>query len=197
MKIATSPITAHDIERAKKIMPKKRGALNKKTIRSGKDESPLLLAAIAEIKYVDLVRVIWASLEVDHSSTYDYDVLIDGKKIDVKTKQRKDVPIRADWEASIVGYSKDTQKCQMYAFTQITYSGIDKNAYKDFTFFGHMLKEDYFSEGVQKLTKGQDYGDNGFTALADCYNRFYNELVELTDAQLARLKNTGWKIQEI
>lgn len=105
-------------------------------------------------------------------NTYDYDLIKDGVKIDVKTKRCTSIP-REDYECSIAAYNTK-QKCDYYIFVRIL---------EDHTrgwILGGIKKENYFKKS-RFCKKGQiDKKSNlGWTFKADCYNLEIKELEEI------------------
>lgn len=120
--------------------------------------------------------------KINYSPCYDYDMIVDGIKFDVKTKQRTVTP-RTDYDCSIVAYSKDKQRCDSYIFTSVT---LDRqtNEYTEFYLIGYMPKLDYFNRAVFKKKGEPDGGNNifkngkmvEFKIVEDCYNLKYADL---------------------
>lgn len=94
-------------------------------------------------------------------NTYNYDIILDGKRIDVKTKQTTVKPL-PHYECSVAAYNTK-QDCDEYAFVRVL---------KDYTvgwFLGSIPKKEYF-EKARFLRKGDIDPSNDFTVRADCYN---------------------------
>lgn len=94
-------------------------------------------------------------------NTYNYDIIFDGKRIDVKTKQTTVKPL-PHYECSVAAYNTK-QDCDEYAFVRVL---------KDYTvgwFLGSIPKKEYF-ERARFLRKGDIDPSNDFTVRADCYN---------------------------
>lgn len=105
----------------------------------------------------------------DWLNTYEYDLVINGKKVDVKTKQTSVVPL-PHYECSITEYNAK-QDCDYYAFTRVK---------KDFSvgwYLGVMKKADYFYE-AKYLKKGEVDPSNNYTVRATCYNLAIDKLKE-------------------
>ena len=105
----------------------------------------------------------------DWLNTYEYDLVINGKKVDVKTKQTSVVPL-PHYECSITEYNAK-QDCDYYAFTRVK---------KDFSvgwYLGAMKKTDYFYE-AKYLKKGEVDPSNNYTVRATCYNLAIDKLKE-------------------
>ena len=106
-------------------------------------------------------------LKGEWSNTYDYDILVDGYKVDVKTKQTTVKP-KPFYECSVANYNT-RQLCDVYAFVRVL-KDLSKGWY-----LGSIKKQDYFSKAVY-LRKGDIDPSNNFTVRADCYNLRIQEL---------------------
>ena len=95
------------------------------------------------------------------SNTYDYDLTLDGEKIDVKTK-RTNYPPKGHYECSIAAFNIK-QKCDRYYFVRV------KNDLSKAWLLGSYKKEDYFRD-ANFHKKGEKDPSNNFTFKADCYN---------------------------
>lgn len=96
----------------------------------------------------------------DYSSTYDYDILLGDKKIDVKTKLTSVEP-RLDYSCSVSAYRK--QNCDIYFFVRV------KNDYSVAWLLGWIEAEEYFNKSVL-LKKGYVDPTNKFKVKSDTYN---------------------------
>lgn len=94
-------------------------------------------------------------------NTYDYDLLLDGCRIDVKTK-RTNYPPKPHYECSIAAFNTK-QKCDYYYFVRV------KNDFSKAWILGSYCKEDYFKD-AKFCRKGDKDQSNNFTFKADCYN---------------------------
>lgn len=101
-------------------------------------------------------------------NTYDYDLIYNNIKIDVKTKRTSVVP-RPEYESSVVAYNI-RQKTDVYVFTRI----FGDTCY----IMGYMPKEEYYKK-ARYLKKGTRDGDNWFTVKENCYNMFYKDLYRI------------------
>lgn len=95
------------------------------------------------------------------ADTYDYDLLKEGVRLDVKTKETSVRP-KPYYECSIADFNPD-QKCDHYVFARV-HKNLDTC-----WILGYKSKEDYFRES-RFLKKGDVDGDNGFVVKADCHN---------------------------
>ena len=107
-------------------------------------------------------------LNVENScNTYDYDIIYEGKKFEVKTKLTTVEP-QPYYDCSIAAYNVK-QSCDYYAFIR-----VKKDLSKAWV-LGTKKKDDYFKE-ARFLKKGQKDGNNNFTVRADCYNLQISQL---------------------
>lgn len=109
----------------------------------------------------------------DVTNTYNYDILKDGIRYDVKTKRCTSEPKRY-YECSIASL-QIKQDCDMYAFVRI--ENI-KGRWGRAWVLGFYEKHEYF-EDARFLKKGQIDGDNNFRVKADCYNVPIGDLKKL------------------
>tara|TARA_R110002074_G_scaffold172982_1_gene335647 strand:+ start:1178 stop:1672 length:495 start_codon:yes stop_codon:yes gene_type:complete len=154
-------ISKEQIERAKKLYPfqELRGSITK-----GKGN---LIGAVGEIIVFDLFTS--KGYKVEFNSTYDYDLIIDELKVDVKSKGTNYKPVNS-FNCSIPAAQKK-QKCHYYFFTYITYD------YKNCYLAGYKSKESFFKEA--HFAKKGELDNNGsvkWTFKADCYNLLIQEL---------------------
>ena len=152
-KVAISPA---QIERGKKLFPFK-GLKNSITKGLGN-----MIGAVGEIVVCDTYGGV-------QQNTYDYDLLINGYKIDVKTKNlsRKATP-QDGWNAQVSDFNT-TQKCDFYCFVFVT---------DDFktAFIGGFIAKDRFYEKATFNKKGEVNGYLGWVYKSNCYNIPLREL---------------------
>tara|TARA_R100000687_G_C6386637_1_gene135278 strand:+ start:165 stop:659 length:495 start_codon:yes stop_codon:yes gene_type:complete len=101
------------------------------------------------------------------SNTYDYDIIHNNLKIDVKTK-RVTTPPRDYYECSVASLNTK-QLCDIYVFTRVL---------KDMTkgwLLGYINKKDYFDKAVL-LKRGDIDPSNNWKVKTDCYNLPINKL---------------------
>jgi len=153
------------------------GSINN-SITSGRGNLAGYLAEIALTKYLDCKNI---SCDKGRDK-YDYDLIKDGRKIDVKTKRRTVDP-KPFFEVSIAGTSKH-QKTDTYAFISITFKekrGMGSQAQyygvESIWLCGFMSKEDYFDKAIF-WKKGAVDPSNGFKVHADMYNMPISSLGE-------------------
>tara|TARA_R110002020_G_scaffold46539_12_gene132366 strand:- start:1985 stop:2482 length:498 start_codon:yes stop_codon:yes gene_type:complete len=107
-------------------------------------------------------------LGVESENTYDYDLIADGIKYDVKTKRCTSRP-STKYDCTIYAYNTK-QKCDRYLFVRIGY--VDKS-WEELTgkawILGYYEKED-FTKDARFLKKGSLDGFNKFKVMDDCYN---------------------------
>ena len=153
------------------------GSINN-SITSGRGNLAGYLAEIALTKYLGCKNI---SCDKGRDK-YDYDLIKDGRKIDVKTKRRTVDP-KPFFEVSIAGTSKH-QKTDTYAFISITFKekrGMGSQAQyygvESIWLCGFMSKEDYFDKAIF-WKKGAVDPSNGFKVHADMYNMPISSLGE-------------------
>ena len=102
-------------------------------------------------------------LTVDCTATRDYDLIIEGKKIDVKTKRTTVVP-RGEYNCSIAAYNTK-QRCDLYFFARV-------NEEKTIGYLlGLMPKKRFFATAIFNKKGEVDPSGNGkWKFTADCYN---------------------------
>lgn len=104
------------------------------------------------------------------NNTYDYDIIKDGKKYDVKTKRCTSKP-KEYYECSIAAYNTK-QKCDTYVFVRIEYKN---NNWGRAWILGFFPKTEYFQKAIL-LKRGDIDHSNGFVVKADCYNMAIKDL---------------------
>jgi hypothetical protein len=102
-------------------------------------------------------------------NTFDYDLVVNDKKVDVKTKQTSVKPL-PHYECSIAKLNTK-QKCDAYAFVRIL------NDFSKGWYLGVLTKEDYYDKATF-LRKGDVDPSNNYTVKADCYNVRIDELAK-------------------
>jgi hypothetical protein len=129
------------------------------SITAGKSQ---IYGAIGEV----MVMHHFKGKEILFEPTFDYDMIIDGHKIDVKTKKTTVVPM-PDYFCSISCHNTK-QKCDYYFFTRVM---EDKT---EGFLLGYIGKDDFYKK-AQKKNKG-DLDVNGFVFKDDCYNLMVKDL---------------------
>jgi len=145
------------------------GSINN-SITSGRGNLAGYLAEIALTKYLGCKNI---SCDKGRDK-YDYDLIKNDLKIDVKTKRRTVDP-RPSYEVSIAETSKH-QKADTYAFISITFKekrGKGRSAtyhgVESIWLCGFMPKKEYFDK-AKFWKKGDVDPSNGFTVHANMYN---------------------------
>ena len=113
-----------------------------------------VVGAIGEIIVAD-------SIKAEEINTYDYDLVKDGKRIDVKTKRCNTKP-RLNYDCSVALHGTK-QNCDMYVFVRIL-CDMSKA-----WILGSISKADFYKKATL-YRKGDIDEDNGFVFKADCYN---------------------------
>ena len=93
--------------------------------------------------------------------TYDYDIVYQDTKVDVKTKERTVAP-KPYYECSVADFNTK-QDCDEYAFVSVL------NTLKEAWYLGKISKPDFYKKAVFHR-KGEIDPSNNFTFKADCYN---------------------------
>lgn len=135
---------------------------------------------LAEIALAEYLECDLVSCEPGEEK-YNYDLIKNGKKIEVKTKRRTVDP-RLDYEVSIAETSRH-QQTDFYAFISITFGhkeGVGRNARyfwpESIWLCGFIKKDDFFSK-ARYLKKGQVDQSNGFTVHANMFNLKIGDLL--------------------
>lgn len=97
---------------------------------------------------------------VNFKSTYDYDMLVDTYKVDVKTKRTTVKP--KDYYFCSISSFNTKQKCDFYFFVRV------KEDYSKAYLLGYISKTKFYNQSIFKR-KG-DLDTNGFKFKDDCYN---------------------------
>jgi hypothetical protein len=106
------------------------------------------------------------------ANTYDYDVIIKDRKIDVKTKETT-VPPKPHYFCTVADYNTK-QKCDAYYFVRVTKDL--KKAY----LLGGLSKEGFYKKAQFFKKNTIDPTSNmGWTFTADCYNVYIQELYQM------------------
>ena len=100
-------------------------------------------------------------------NTYDYDLIENNKKIDVKTKRCSSKP-RDNYDCSVAETSLH-QGCDEYIFVRIL------NNLSKAWILGRMGRDAFFKK-AKHMKKGQVDKSNNFTVHANCYNLQIKEL---------------------
>jgi hypothetical protein len=103
-------------------------------------------------------------------NTYDYDIVKNGIKIDVKSKKCTSIP-KPDYDCSVPAYNTK-QKCDMYVFVRIM------NTFDIGWICGIISKKDFFQK-AKLWKKGQTDESNMMTFKEDSYNLKIKDLIDL------------------
>jgi len=125
-----------------------------------------VVGAIGEVIVADV-------LGATESSTYDYDLIKDGRRIDVKTKRCSTAP-RENYDCSVAAHGSK-QDCDSYIFVRIL-----KDTSKAWI-LGEIDKADFYDRAT-KYRRGDIDPENGFVFKADCYNLPISELKQIDEA---------------
>ena len=126
-----------------------------------------VIGAIGEVIVAD-------SINADEISTYDYDLVKDGKRIDVKTKRCTSKPL-PNYDCS-VAFHGTKQDCDTYVFVRVL---------SDLTrawILGSISKPDFYKKATL-YRKGDVDSNNGFVFKADCYNLSIDKLSPIHEIQ--------------
>jgi hypothetical protein len=150
--VIVTEISKEQVERAKNLYSFKE---LKGSITKGENN---IYGALGEIIIYDLC--IKNGLTVDFTSTYDYDLIIDNYKIDVKTKRTTVTP-KPYYLCSISSFNIK-QKCDYYFFLR-----VNENLEQCYI-LGWKRKTDFFKEA--EFNKKGSLDINGWAFKDDCYN---------------------------
>jgi len=107
----------------------------------------------------------------DHN-TRDYDLVVNDKKIDVKTKKTSVTP-KSNYECSVADVTRK-QDCDYFAFVRVL------NDQSVGWFLGLKERDEYYNEAVY-LTKGEHDPSNNYFVKANCYNLPISSLDQTVD----------------
>lgn len=106
------------------------------------------------------------------ANTYDYDLILNSKTVDVKTKRFASwrTPNR-DWNLNVSDYNAK-QRCDYYCFVGVTY---DLSAVY---IFGFITKEDFIRKSkFRRKGEVDPNGDGVWTFKCDCHNIQVRDLI--------------------
>jgi hypothetical protein len=149
------PVTEHMLMVAKQ----KAGTLGvlKNSIRNGSGNV---------VGYLGQLAVLKAIVGVKHEDTYDYDLVSDGYRYEVKTKDRTVRPL-PHYCCSVAKFNC-TQHTDYYIFAS-TYRARGSYDYETVYVLGYIYFSEYFHNATF-LKKGDVDPSNNFTVHADCFN---------------------------
>lgn len=126
-----------------------------------------VVGAIGEIIVAD-------ALGATEANTYDYDLVKNGRRIDVKTKRCNTAP-RENYDCSVAAHGSK-QDCDSYVFVRILTDSSKA------WILGEINKSDFY-ELATRYRRGDIDPDNGFVFKADCYNLPIKELKQIDAKQ--------------
>jgi hypothetical protein len=147
-------ITEDQIGRAKELYPFQNRALNGSITKGNSN----IYGAIGEIVVFDFFTK--KGLNVVFESTYDYDMTIENKHIDVKTKRTTVVP-KPNYLCSVSAFNT-RQKCDYYFFVRVNVN------MKECYLLGFKAKDEFFDQATFNKKGSKDVNDWIFKD--DCYN---------------------------
>lgn len=150
--IITYRVNEHQLDRAKMLYPF--DALNG-SITKGEGN---LYGALAEVVVHDHFRA--KGHNIDYQGNYDYDIIIDGHKVDVKAKHIKVTP-KPYHNAGIVDWNIN-QECDYYFFA------FTKKDLSEVYLLGYMGKEEFYKKATFNKKGEEDW--NGWKFKANTYN---------------------------
>jgi len=156
-------ITPEQVKRAEGLYPF--GSL-KNSITKGKSN---IYGALGEVIVYDYFEENDRVVKFD--STPDFDMIVNGKTIDVKTK-RTSVPPLTSFNCSISAHNT-TQKCDYYVFVRVS---EDK---KTGWILGYMSKSEFFKKAKFNREGQEDPKFPAWKFAADCYNLEISKLKSL------------------
>jgi len=157
--------TTEEQRKRAEILAKKIGKL-KDSITGGEST---IYGAIGEIVCFDYFN---QYREVAHENTYDYDLIVDGSKVDVKTKRTTEHPL-PNYLCSVAEYNTK-QECDYYFFAR---------ALEDLSkvyLLGYITKPEFYQKAFFAKKGDTDPEDSTFKFTADCYNIKIEELNRFT-----------------
>jgi hypothetical protein len=111
-------------------------------------------------------------LKIKVDNTYDYDLIKNGLKLDVKAKTCSSPP-KPEYDCSVAAYNIK-QACDYYVFVRV-HQNLETA-----WILGAYKKEDYFNDA--RFCKAGEKDPNssfGWTFKADCYNIQISQLIDL------------------
>ena len=122
-----------------------------------------VVGAIGEVIVADLTGA-------SEANTYDYDLVRDGERIDVKTKRCNTRPY-PHYDCSVAAHGA-TQDCDNYVFVRILLNMSQA------WILGEISKSDFYAKAT-KYKRGHIDSANSFEFKADCYNLPISELSDV------------------
>lgn len=131
------------------------------SITKGKSQ---IYGAIGEIVVAEYYKT--NNIPTKICGDYNYDLIINGQKVDIKTK-RTTVPPQDHYNCSVTDYNPD-QECDYYYFVRVM---------QDFSkafLLGYVSKENFYKKAT--FNKKGEMDTDQFSYRCDCYNLKISEL---------------------
>ena len=135
----------------------------KNSVTEGKSN---IYGAIGEVMVYDHFK---DTFDVELENTFDYDLLINGKRIEVKTKKTSNIVVNEEYNVNIFATSIK-QMCDYYFFTIVT------DDYKVCYLLGYLRRFDFYKIATF-AKKGEPDGPN-FNFRADSYSVKIKDLIK-------------------
>jgi len=126
-----------------------------------------VVGAIGEVIVADIIGA-------TEANTFNYDLVKDGNRIDVKTKRCNTKP-QSNYDCSVASHGTK-QDCDSYVFVRIL-TDLSKA-----WILGSITKQEYYAKAT-RYKKGQVDPSNGFTFKTDCYNLPISKLEPINEVQ--------------
>ena len=117
-------------------------------------------------------------LNAKYITTYNFDLMHNGKRLEVKTKVRTVLP-KTFYEVSIANYNT-RQLCDNYIFVSLLSPPDKSKDYKVAHIVGYYPKETFF-ENAKFLRKGDIDPSNNYVVRANCWNMRIKNLLNIKD----------------
>jgi hypothetical protein len=135
----------------------------KNSVTEGKSN---IYGAIGEVMVYDYFK---DTFDVELENTFDYDLLINGKRIEVKTKKTSNIVVNEEYNVNIFATSIK-QMCDYYFFTIVT------DDFKVCYLLGYLRRFDFYKIATF-AKKGEPDGPN-FNFRADSYSVKIKDLIK-------------------
>lgn len=135
----------------------------KNSVTEGKSN---IYGAIGEVMVYDHFK---DTFDVELENTFDYDLLINGKRIEVKTKKTSNIGVNEEYNVNIFATSIK-QMCDYYFFTIVT------DNFKVCYLLGYLRRFDFYKIATF-AKKGEPDGPN-FNFRADSYSVKIKDLIK-------------------
>ncbi len=118
------------------------------------------------------------------NNTYNFDLVLGGVKLEVKSKGCKSIPYPV-YEASLANYNT-RQECDWYLFTRVLYDN-------SMVYFCGMCRKSEYMANSRFMKEGDIDPSNGYRVKADCWNIAYHDLAIPAEI-LAKASRRGLKM---